>query len=157
MIYADDSNGRILVTISLNTGEFIKDIINGKYRGLSPEVKIRRFICSICNKEFEDCDHNIGQMYGKQMCYSICKDIEFLGASIVSSPADSRCRVTDLLIIEIKTSGKQYTWYGFPLDKENDRFDSIQKAMEGNLLPKEAAFRFSKYFSINLTGKTIYP
>lgn len=48
--------------------------------------------CSICGAEYGECDHIKGRPYMGQLCVEIVKDAELQEVSIVSNPADKRCR-----------------------------------------------------------------
>lgn len=154
-LFASDSQGHIDVTIRI-IPEWIDRIIQG-FRGLSPEIRIRKWECSICHQNYEDCIHEVGQKYGDEICQQIARDIEPLGGSLVQYPKDPRARITDLLIVEEERGKKRYKWYGFPVITENQRFKHIQSALESGLIPHKVAFHFSKYFSIHLEGKVTYP
>jgi hypothetical protein len=60
---------------------------------MSPEIKVRRAECTICNDNIKKCSHIPGRLYGGQMCRQKFVDMEALGASIVSHPEDYRCRI----------------------------------------------------------------
>ena len=49
--------------------------------------------CSICGKEYEDCDHLIGKPYLGEICSVVVQDCKFEHVAIVDDPADKRCRV----------------------------------------------------------------
>ena len=154
-IFAYDTQGHVDVTISISSPDWIDKIIGG-FRGLSPEIVFRQCECSICHQNYEDCIHEEGQKYEDAICHALPKNIEFVGSSLVESPADSRARITDLLIIE--EEGKiRYIWHGFPVIAEGQRFRNIQNALNSGLIPEKVAFHFSHYFSISLEGKATYP
>jgi len=154
IMYADNG-GHIEICIRTTNLNIVGDIISGKMRGLSPDMKIRRWECSVCHKDFETCPHKEGKRYGNKICQLIAKDIEALGGSIVAQPKDPRARITDLLIIE-GNKNDRYTWFGFPTIYENQRFEHIQSALESNYISENAAFHFGKFFSVNVVGKTTY-
>ena len=135
----------------------IDGIIKGKFRGLSPEMIIKKWECSICHKDFEECSHEVGKQYGNETCKTIARGIEFTSLSVVSMPADPRCAITDLLIIKKENEQRTYEWHGFAVNYESDRFKSIQRALEQKLIPEKAAFYFGKFFSTNIVGKSTYP
>ena len=120
-------------------------------------MRKRKWKCSICHGDLEECPHKIGKRYGNVKCQPMAKEIEPIETSIVKVPKDPRCRIIDLLLIKEDNRQRKYEWYGFEVNAELDRFRNIQRALEGNLIPKEAAFYFGKFFSINLVGNTSYP
>jgi hypothetical protein len=48
--------------------------------------------CSICKKEYGTCEHLIGKPYMGKLCVEIVKDVDLKEVSIVSEPADKKCR-----------------------------------------------------------------
>jgi hypothetical protein len=155
---SDDSNARIVITVKIPPqSNMINRILSGKSRELSPEIRIKQWECSICHGDYEKCSHKNGFLYDDIKCQVIAKDIEFRGGSIVDEAKDPRCRVTDLLLVgRINKRQKCFEWHGFEVNSESDRFKSIQAAVKQNLIPEEAAFRFSEFFSVSLFGKCQY-
>jgi hypothetical protein len=54
-------------------------------------VKVQR--CSVCGKDYEDCEHLTGKPYMGEFCHIIAGDVELDHVAIVNQPADKRCRV----------------------------------------------------------------
>jgi hypothetical protein len=53
--------------------------------------------CSICGKEYGECDHLVGKPYMGKLCYRIMRGIkEIKEVSIVGDPGDKHCRVTSI-------------------------------------------------------------
>ena len=50
--------------------------------------------CSICGREYEDCEHLIGKPYTGEFCHVIIQDFKLDHVAIVDHPADKRCRIT---------------------------------------------------------------
>lgn len=48
--------------------------------------------CSICGKEYRDCEHVKGRIYNGEFCTRCIKDCELKEVSVVEDPADKRCR-----------------------------------------------------------------
>ena len=132
----------------------IEGMITGRARGLSPQFRIRRFECSICHENQEDCPHEPGVEYEGAACQSIARDIDFIETSIVPVPADPRTYVTDLLVVSERR--RAFDWYGFESDSWNSRFKNIQTAFDKRVLPEKAALKFSSYFSMNDLGLVSY-
>lgn len=153
--YASEADGHISVELKITSEEIVSKIISGESRGLSPEWIVRRWECSICHKNLEECPHEVGKRYDNMICKMIARDMKGTGLSVVSVPADPRCRIIDMLIIK---NGKnpEYIWYGFRVNTELDRFRNIQKAYEEGLIPEKVAFFFGKFFSINSEGKAVF-
>jgi hypothetical protein len=56
---------------------------------------VSRRECSICRRDYSDCEHIAGRAYMGQLCHTIVADFEQLHEiSIVDNPADKRCRIT---------------------------------------------------------------
>lgn len=156
-IYGSDSNEGVNMGVEITELRLLDRIISGEMRGLSPAYIVREWECSICHGDLEECPHQIGKLYDNAKCQQIAKDIEFTEISVVDIPRDPRCRIFDLLLIKEENHQRDYEWYGFVVNAEIDRFKNIQRALDRNLIPEEAAFHFSKFFSINLVGNISYP
>ena len=48
--------------------------------------------CSICRKEYRDCDHIKGRIYNGEFCTRLINDADLNEVSVVEEPADKRCR-----------------------------------------------------------------
>ncbi len=60
----------------------------------SPSFIIKKAECSICGKEYGECEHIVGKAYMGKMCYKIVKEIkEIKEISIVEEPANKRARM----------------------------------------------------------------
>ena len=55
---------------------------------LSPGMIIGNSECSICNKDYDDCNHLVGKAYMGKQCHRILKDVKFNEVSIVKEPAN---------------------------------------------------------------------
>lgn len=49
--------------------------------------------CSICGKDYNECDHIKGKLYVGEMCCRIIKEVDLEEISIVENPADKRNRI----------------------------------------------------------------
>jgi hypothetical protein len=54
---------------------------------------IKKSLCSICNDDYEKCDHIKGKLYMGEMCCRIITKAELEEASFVEVPANKHCRV----------------------------------------------------------------
>lgn len=59
---------------------------------------IKNSKCSICESNYDKCDHIKGRLYMGEMCYRIITEMELEEVSFVENPANKHCRV---LTIEI--------------------------------------------------------
>lgn len=151
--YASEG-GHISVEMIISE-EMASKVISGQYRGLSAEWKVRKWECSICHENLEDCPHEVGKRYDNMICEMIGRDIEATGLSIVEFPADPRCRIIDMLLVRNGNS-PEYVWYGFRTNSELERFQNIQKAWKKGWIPENVAFFFAEYFTIHLEGKAVF-
>ena len=156
-IFSSDSSASIDVTIKIANLDIVDAIKKNKHKGLSPEMKIRSFLCTVCGKDYEYCSHIEGKNYDKVPCRLIPHDIECLAVSFVDKPKDEKARINDLLVIEKRNKKINYTWYGFELDKDDRRFKHIQKAMESGLISEKIGLKFSTFFTVTLIGTATYP
>lgn len=64
---------------------------------LSTSVVVKKSLCSICDKQFHECDHLPGEPYMGRLCTK--KNVEtgpIRHVSIVGHPANKRCRILHL-------------------------------------------------------------
>mgnify|MGYP001576091034 CR=1 FL=1 len=54
----------------------------------------RRRDCSICGDSYDDCGHIKGRAYMGTICHTIVCEMDLQEVSIVTDPADKRCRIT---------------------------------------------------------------
>lgn len=151
-MFDSESNGYIRTLIRIQNESMVKRIITGQSRGVSPDIIVRLWECSICHNDFEKCDHKEGALYDGSPCQLVARNIEFTGASLVDEPKDPRCRVNDLLVISKENKNNLFEWYGFELHTENVRFKDISEARKRGLISQKAAFKLSELFSVNLYG-----
>ena len=156
-IFASDNSGCVDIVGRTNQKTLIDSIVDGTTRGLSPEIKIKWYQCTICLKNHEICPHDVGVTYSGKFCGLIPRDIEMICQSVVNVPKDPKARVTDLLIVEKKDSQTIFTWHGFESDKESRRFKHIQKASDSKLITEKVALKFTNFFMDSFLGVTHYP
>ncbi len=74
--------------------ETIEKLIFPPQTFLSTGMLVGSQECSICNEEYENCEHIKGKPYMGEICRWIIKDIiELNHVAIVENPADKRCRI----------------------------------------------------------------
>ncbi len=60
----------------------------------SPKFVIEEAKCSICGRDYEECEHILGKAYMGKMCYRIITKVKKLEeVSIVTSPANKKARI----------------------------------------------------------------
>jgi hypothetical protein len=59
----------------------------------SPDILIKKEICSVCKKDIRACMHINGKLYNGIMCLSIPQETEMKSVSLVTVPRDPRCRL----------------------------------------------------------------
>jgi len=64
---------------------------------LSPGMIIKYGECSICGKEYGDCNHIRGKAYMGRFCSRILKDVEVEEVSFTNEPANKHCLVTAII------------------------------------------------------------
>ena len=75
---------------------FIEMTIFPKPMFMSPAMIIESTLCSICNKNYDECDHIVGKAYMGRLCYQIVNKIkEMKGLAIVEQPANKHARITN--------------------------------------------------------------
>lgn len=153
--YAYGAKEPFVIGMEITRKEMVPKIISGEYRGLSTGYIVRKWKCSICNHDLEECPHEVGKKYDNAKCQMLADDVELTDISVVNVPKDSRCRIIDLLIVK-KGKQPEYIWYGFAVNTENDRFKNIQKAKDNGLIPERVALFFAEYFSITAEGKAMF-
>lgn len=52
--------------------------------------------CTICNSDYNDCEHVKGRIYNGEICARIIEECELLEASVVKNPADKNCRAISI-------------------------------------------------------------
>lgn len=62
---------------------------------------IKKTRCSICNDDYEECQHQKGKMYHGELCVREILEIQLEEVSIVKDPANKLCR-----ILTIESDGK---------------------------------------------------
>lgn len=62
---------------------------------------IKKSKCSICNKDYDNCDHIKGKLYMGELCCRLIEEQELEEVSLVENPANKHCRV-----LSIESDGK---------------------------------------------------
>lgn len=74
---------------------FIEMTIFPKSMFMSPAMIIDSTRCSICNKNYDECNHIVGKAYMGKLCYQIVNKIkEMKELAIVEQPANKHARIT---------------------------------------------------------------
>ena len=84
---------------------------------VSTGMIVKRQDCSICGKEYEDCDHLIGKPYLGEVCNVVVRDCEIDHVAVVDDPADKRCRALSFSTDEGMRN--RMTWRIEPYDDQN--------------------------------------
>jgi hypothetical protein len=81
------------------------DFLRGLEKSLFPPQSfmsagfiVRRQDCSICQDNYEKCDHVAGLPYMGRFCSVVLKDVSADHVALVDAPADRRCRVTSFSV-----------------------------------------------------------
>lgn len=79
----------------LNKLEIIEKVAFPPQTFMSTGMVIEETKCSICDEDYENCDHIMGKAYMGKFCSQVVTKIkEMKEISIVNEPFDKRCRVT---------------------------------------------------------------
>lgn len=75
--------------------EVLEKILFPPQNFMSISITTQEEICSICNKEYSECEHVSGIAYMGKFCQIIITKIKKINeCSIVDNPADKKCRIT---------------------------------------------------------------
>jgi len=95
----------------------IEKVIFPKPMFMSPGMVIESTKCSICGKNYDECDHLIGKAYMGKLCYQIVDKIkEIREISIVEEPANKHARITNFT--ENGITRDIFTWKEIREDKK---------------------------------------
>jgi hypothetical protein len=61
---------------------------------VSTGLIVRQQICSICGREYSECEHVVGRPYWGRFCAIITRGIEADHVALVKEPTDKGCRIT---------------------------------------------------------------
>jgi hypothetical protein len=86
---------------------------------LSQGLIIKESKCSICGKEYGECEHIIGKAYMGQMCNRIITKAELKEVSVVKEPANKHARV--LTVTDNGVTRDFMTWKIINGQKENNK------------------------------------
>lgn len=78
---------------------------------MSPDLKVKKRLCSICNENIKKCAHTPGKLYDGQMCRQIMADFEMLSVSAVKYPEDHRCRIWPWNVKDDNTASAAFLTY----------------------------------------------
>ena len=71
--------------------EFMRVLGPGMY--MSPEILVKKELCSVCQQDNKGCDHIPGHLYAGVRCFGIVQDSDLKSISMVMNPRDRRCRI----------------------------------------------------------------
>ena len=71
--------------------EFMRVLGPGMY--MSPEILVKKELCSVCQQDIKGCDHIPGHLYAGVRCLGIVQDSDLKSISMVMNPRDRRCRI----------------------------------------------------------------
>lgn len=156
IMFSKDLTESIDIMNTTTDTEMIMGMIDGTLRGLKPEFKVGWHQCTICLKNYEDCDHKAGKVYKGKVCLLDLQDPQIISYSVVTRSRDPKVMINDLLVVEKKGTQSRYTWCGFECDEEKRRFHHIQKAKDRGLVSERIALSFVEFFSETFIGNTTY-
>lgn len=145
-ISASDGSGGIDVVFELTDEQVAREVLCGKLRGLSADVNIKWFKCSICGGNYEYCKHETGKVYGGKRAYKIVQDAEFEGLSLTRTPDDKTAWITDLLIVEKTPEKIRYEWNAISENDYSGRLRKINQAHKDGYISNKAGGHFRTIF-----------
>jgi hypothetical protein len=74
--------------------EMVEKLIFPPQVFMSMGMIVRKQICTICEKDYEECSHLVGMPYWGEFCFRRLVDISPDHVSLVKNPANKHCRVT---------------------------------------------------------------
>lgn len=126
-VFADvETNARRLLAI--------EQIVFPPQNFFSAGLIVRRQICTICNRDYNECDHVVGKPYWGEFCHRRLEDVTADHVSMVDDPANKLCRVTYHGV----PGGKRntMTWRIEPLDDKEQPARDQQRALTAAMPPK---------------------
>ena len=132
------------------------DTLESGLVGLSPQSLVRRFSCSVCNQDYELCEHQVGNTYGETKCEPLMTEGNALNIAVVSKPLDHRAQMKDILLIEKSGTKIKYSWRTLKANDKNNRFKRIDRAMLKGLIDRQIASHFKEFFNLNSEGTSVY-
>jgi len=81
----------------------------------SPGGTSKNIICSICGKDFVDCEHISGKKYMGEFCFSLIDDMNLEEISVVDEPADKRNRAFNII-----QNGEKRDWMTWGVIEDED-------------------------------------
>jgi len=153
ILWGWNTSNSLDVTIAIYDEEYIQQVIAGP-KGMSPELRVRKLSCSICGQNYEECSHLEGKTYDEKKCECLMDEIEPINVVNVTTPEDSRSKITDMLVLP---NNKSCTWYGFETSKNNQRFNHIHLAQKNGHISEKAALRFATFFCNTDVGVVKFP
>lgn len=88
-----DGNGLKFGDIIIVDAGARQKVLNGDLQGMSIAGIVTKSICSICRREYVDCNHISGNSYSRKMCIVNIKGMCLADVSIVKQPANPRARL----------------------------------------------------------------
>jgi len=74
--------------------------------------------CSICDKDYEECEHIVGKAYMGKMCCQIITKADLKEISVVTGPADKKARI---LTVTERNITRDYLTWRIIKDEEKDK------------------------------------
>src|SRR5712692_4165283 len=81
----------------INHLHILEDVLFPPQGFFSPGMIIEKSKCSICGREYGECDHIVGKPYMGEMCIRIIEEVkELQEISLVTEPANKRARIISI-------------------------------------------------------------
>ena len=155
-LFTSNSEGIVECIIQIYYETKIFDLLKSGFLGISPEFYIRRFLCNICKKDYEFCEHNIEELYDGKQCHTELDDYNAENIALVSKPEDARADIKDILVIETKEKIKNYAWHALKQENKKNRLKRINRVLSIGLIEESPANHFLEFYKNNSEGISNY-
>ncbi len=112
--------------------ELMEELIFPDQVFMSAGMTVNHLECSICGKEYEDCEHLKGMPYMGEFCIVVVRDAEPDHVAIVKNPVDKGCRITGVHV----DGGvrNRMTWRVEAKERTDEATDEGQQRVQATIL-----------------------
>jgi len=141
----DGTVGTINGAVTLNEKGF-RLVTKKGWRGTSAEFRIKRYLCAVCRRDYEECPHtNVGL---------IPEGVTPESVSLVRNPR-AGTYLTDVLAVKTTKKHRHYRWIGYAAGA-GSRMERIRERLESGELSRTAAAVISGHFASRKSGECRY-
>jgi hypothetical protein len=155
-LFPSNSESIVECIIQIDYETKVFELLKSGFLGISPEFVIRKFLCNICKKDYEFCEHNIGELYHGKQCNTELDEYNGENIALVSIPEDARADIKDILVIEKKGKIMNYSWHALKQENKKNRLKRINRALSIGLIEESTAYHFLEFYKNNSEGISNY-